>query len=275
MAYQSNGRYPGSGYGNRPVRNQSRVRNDPRGRNQEKPSGGPIVLLIQAAVCLLILAGVFTMQFFEPDRFRETGQCYRQLMGAGTSSDTAMQTLASPVDQDFFANLWKKYNPNEILQVFSHNNVAAMGGEEPIFPRNASYAKIVVSAKAHSPLPADAVITSAYGERTHPITGKWDFHTGIDLAAAQGTSILAVYPGTVTAVGSSKTYGNYIVVRHSGNLCSVYCHCSKVMGKKGDSVIAGEKIAEVGSTGTSTGPHLHLSILYSGYYVDPMNLFSI
>ena len=123
-------------------------------------------------------------------------------------------------------------------------------------------------------MPMDAVITSDYGERTHPISGAWDFHTGIDLAAAAGTKIYPVYAGVVTAVGSNQSYGNYVKLQHSENLETIYCHCEAVLCKAGDEVTVEDAIALVGSTGVSTGPHLHLSVLTEGYYVDPMNLYS-
>lgn len=164
---------------------------------------------------------------------------------------------------------------HKLAEVFAWaDGQTAMGGEEPIFPRNASYRKVVVSVPAASPLPMDAVITSDYGKRTHPISGAWDFHTGIDLAAAAGTKIYPVYAGVVTAVGSNQSYGNYVKLRHSENLETIYCHCEAVLCKAGDEVTVEDAIALVGSTGVSTGPHLHLSVLTEGYYVDPMNLYS-
>ena len=149
-----------------------------------------------------------------------------------------------------------------------------MGGEEPVFPRNASYGRVLVSVPAMSPMTEDAVITSDYGERTHPISGAWDFHSGIDLAAAAGTCIYPIYAGEVTATGWSQSYGNYIKLRHSSNLETIYCHCETILRKEGEKVTVNDVIAQVGSTGVSTGPHLHLSVLADGYYVDPMNLYS-
>lgn len=133
----------------------------------------------------------------------------------------------------------------------------------------------MVSAPARSPLPCDAVITSGYGVRPHPISGDWDFHTGIDLAAPEGTEIRAIYPGSVTETGWSESYGNYIVLSHGEHLSTLYCHCSRILASEGDSVKAGETIALVGTTGISTGAHLHLSVLLDGYYIDPMNLYDL
>ena len=86
--------------------------------------------------------------------------------------------------------------------------------------------------------------------------------------------IYPVYAGVVTAVGSNQSYGNYVKLRHSESLETIYCHCEAVLCKAGDEVTVEDAIALVGSTGVSTGPHLHLSVLTEGYYVDPMNLYS-
>lgn len=233
------------------------------------------VLLGQMAISALALAAIFTMQYVEPDHYQQVGQYYAELMSAVPTRDATVELLRTPVTAEQLRNWWEALDAGEIAEVFRvQENPPAMGGEEPTFPRNASYEKVVVSAAARSPLPCDAVITSGYGERTHPITGKWDFHTGIDLAASEGTAIHAIYPGRVEKVGYSDSYGNFIVVRHSETLSSIYCHCSVIYKKAGAAVLAGETIAKVGSTGCSTGPHLHLSVLVNGYYIDPMNLYA-
>ena len=75
------------------------------------------------------------------------------------------------------------------------------------------------------------------------------------------------------AVGSSKSYGNYVKIRHTDNLETIYCHCEAVLCREGDRVSSRDVIGRVGSTGVSPGPHLHLSVLAEGYYIDPMNLY--
>lgn len=111
-------------------------------------------------------------------------------------------------------------------------------------------------------------ISSGYGYREDPFTGERDFHTGVDIAAPAGSPIAAVYPGVVETVAVSAAYGNYAVVRHE-NFSTRYCHCDCVLAREGDRVAAGETIALVGSTGNSTGPHLHLELIVDGKNADP------
>ena len=112
-------------------------------------------------------------------------------------------------------------------------------------------------------------LTSRFGYRTHPVTGKADFHTGVDIAAPEGTPIAAVLPGTVSEVGVSDFYGNYVLVRHGSNLETLYGHCSAVLVEPGTVVRAYETIAKVGSTGMSTGNHVHLEFRVQGQKGDP------
>lgn len=126
--------------------------------------------------------------------------------------------------------------------------------------------KILLSAPMCQPVVG--TLTSAYGYREDVYTGQLDFHTGTDIAAAKGTPVLSVYPGTVKEVGISSVYGNYITVSH-GTFETRYCHCLSVTAKEGDEVSAGEVIALVGSTGRSTGPHLHFELLIDGKSACP------
>jgi murein DD-endopeptidase MepM/ murein hydrolase activator NlpD len=101
------------------------------------------------------------------------------------------------------------------------------------------------------------------------VSEEEDVHTGMDIAAVAGRAILCALPGTVTEVGQSPTYGKTITVRHSENLETFYAHCSEIVAKVGMVVRQGERIAKVGQTGVTTGPHLHFSVLVAGQYCDP------
>lgn len=237
---------------------------------------GLALLMAQTVLCVVALAVVFTMQYVKPQEYKELGKYYARITQAESEDpDETVRLLATPITAAQLRQWWENWQPPKLAEVFAWNEEqTGTGGEETVFPRNASYRKLVVSVPAMSPFGTDAPITSTYGERTHPISGAWDFHTGIDLAAAAGTKIYPVYAGKVIAVGNSQSYGNYVKLRHSDNLDTVYCHCEKILCQKGDRVTVNDAIALVGSTGISTGPHLHLSVLADGYYVDPMNLYS-
>ena len=115
-----------------------------------------------------------------------------------------------------------------------------------------------------------ARISSDFGMRKDPFTGRSAFHDGIDLAAPRGTEITAIRGGEVVYSGWQGGYGNTVVVRHEDGLESVYGHTSKIHVSAGDTIQAGTVIANVGSTGRSTGPHLHLEVRRHGKAVNPL-----
>ena len=114
-------------------------------------------------------------------------------------------------------------------------------------------------------------ISSYYGMRLHPIYGYWKMHTGIDIGASYGTDIISSADGVVTSVTYNEGgYGWYIVVYHGDGISTLYAHCSKVIAKVGQSVKRGQVIALVGSTGASTGPHIHFEVRVNGAHTDPL-----
>ena len=112
-------------------------------------------------------------------------------------------------------------------------------------------------------------LTSSYGYRKDPITGKRAFHNGLDIAAPHGTNIYAVKSGTVIRASRYDTYGECVMIDHGGGMITLYAHCSGYNVKVGQKVNQGEVIAFVGSTGRSTGNHLHFVVRVNGQYKDP------
>ena len=119
------------------------------------------------------------------------------------------------------------------------------------------------------PLPEEGTITEYYGMRVHPITGAWVLHQGLDIGVAEGTPIFAVRAGTVTAATYNDSAGNYVTIDHADGFRSIYMHMAVYIVSAGQEVAAGQVIGYVGSTGESTGPHLHIGISYNGVYLDP------
>ncbi len=118
-------------------------------------------------------------------------------------------------------------------------------------------------------LPVNGKVTSPFGYRYHPVTGQFGFHTGMDLSGNLKDPIYAAGEGTVVETGKSSVWGNYIVIDHGKNTQTFYAHCYKLSKKKGAKVKQGEKIALLGSTGLSTGPHVHFEVRINGLYMDP------
>lgn len=123
------------------------------------------------------------------------------------------------------------------------------------------------------PLPGRYNLSSLYGSRKHPVTGKANNHTGIDVPAPSSTSILACKSGVVTTSTYNNSYGNYVVVSHSDGTSTLYAHMSRRNASKGQTVSQGQVIGYVGTTGSSTGNHLHLEIRVNGSRRDPINYF--
>ena len=132
----------------------------------------------------------------------------------------------------------------------------------------------LAEAQAATPMaaPTRGDITSDYGWRSDPFKGNKAWHAGMDIAAAEGDPVNACWDGVVTYAGSKGGYGNVVEVEHPGGWKSVYGHLRGYSVRPGDSIKAGGKIAEVGSTGRSTGPHLHFELRRGGDAVDPHGL---
>ena len=121
------------------------------------------------------------------------------------------------------------------------------------------------------PLASYTRISDEYGMRIHPTLGVEQFHNGVDFASPKGTAIYAAYDGVVVAATYSGTMGNYVMIDHGDGLYTIYMHASALYVEKDDIVVRGETIAAVGSTGRSTGNHLHFSVRLNGEYTSPWN----
>ena len=124
------------------------------------------------------------------------------------------------------------------------------------------------------PCPSSKRVTSDYGPRTSPTNGASSNHKGIDIGAAYGADIVAADGGTVLVATYSSSGGNYVIIDHGGGLCTVYMHASSLTVSAGQTVSKGQVIAKVGSTGISTGNHLHFGVTLNGVYVSPWGYVS-
>ena len=116
--------------------------------------------------------------------------------------------------------------------------------------------------------PTTGTVTSNFGAREVIFEDIDSYHTGVDIANKKGTKVVSSIEGTVTTAGNNKYNGNYVIVEN-GDIKTIYCHLNKISVKKGTKVKAGTKIGEMGSTGYSTGPHLHFEIAYKGEKINP------
>ncbi len=124
------------------------------------------------------------------------------------------------------------------------------------------------------PVPGSHRITSQYGERIHPVYKTRKFHSGIDIGAGYGLDIIAAADGKVTLATTNGGYGKCVVINHGSGITTLYGHCSTMLVSAGDTVTKGQVIAKVGSTGVSTGPHLHFEVRINGATTNPLNYLS-
>ena len=134
---------------------------------------------------------------------------------------------------------------------------------------NTSFSPIKSTAPSVAPI-ENGRYTSYFGYRINPITDEFSFHTGLDIAAEEGTKIRAVYSGRVLKAGEDPRAGKYIFLEHSGGFVTLYCHCSEIIAQVGANIRQGETIARVGSTGWSTGPHLHFEVRKDNIRYNPL-----
>lgn len=124
------------------------------------------------------------------------------------------------------------------------------------------------------PVPASSKITSPFGTRIHPILKTKKMHTGIDISVGSGNNVIAAQSGTVIHSGWLGGYGKALIIDHGGGIATLYAHNSSLLVAEGAKVAQGQSIAKSGSTGLSTGPHVHFEVRVNGQYVDPMKYVS-
>lgn len=121
------------------------------------------------------------------------------------------------------------------------------------------------------PVPGYTRITSSFGMRTHPITGVYKLHTGVDIGAPMGANFIAANDGIVTYAGQNTAYGNMVIIDHGGGITTLYAHGSEILVEVGQTVFQGTPVLKVGFTGYSTGPHAHFEVRINGEYVQPLD----
>lgn len=163
---------------------------------------------------------------------------------------------------DFATFVDRTVGTAEYLVEVAKENLSGESVPAPAIPQT------IFTSAAFFPV-AGRTVTSSFGFRTNPISGNDETHTGIDIASGEGSPVAAAWPGTVAETGEDEIYGKYVVLKHSGNLSTRYCHLSEIEVSAGDYVENGGEIGKAGSTGWATGSHLHFEVMVDGRCVDP------
>ena len=226
---------------------------------------------MQCIVCAVLVLSVFGLYRSGAPAFAALRARYNAIMQTDYCADgvwTAAQNLAHHAVQ---ATENAVQTIAEIDERAPIETVSSSGGEDIRILdalEDANFDPVTVSQSAVTPVRGN--VSSGFGFRTHPITGDQSCHTGLDIAAAEGTPIAAAYSGTVLETGYTSGRGNYIRLQHSDSLQTMYCHLSEIQVEKGETVEAGDTIGLVGSTGMSTGPHLHFEVWIDGVRCNPV-----
>lgn len=180
---------------------------------------------------------------------------------------------------DSLDSIIKKYNIKleTLIDVNELESEILISGEQLFIPGVAMDSKSLKEAMGELfiiPIKAKFRWTSPYGSRIDPIAGVKSFHTGTDMACPTGTPIYASMSGTISTTGVNRVYGNYVIIDHGNGYQTLYAHMSKIIAKKGQWVSQGTRIGLVGSTGYSTGPHLHFTVYKNGKMINPMTVLN-
>ncbi|MBQ4100849.1 MAG: M23 family metallopeptidase [Oscillospiraceae bacterium] len=245
-------------------RNRRRVsRNDAKYKKSEPFA---TVLLTQLIICGAIILVTMIIK----SNFVEVYSSYRNFYKDMFENSITVSKIEDVYDKlTETIELIKNYNP-----IQSSKNNLGMGGMSPIknlqndIELNSNENIALTKEKFLLPL-KNYTFTSGFGYRIHPITNKLDKHTGVDLAAGKGSAIYPTLSGRVVETGYSNILGNYIKIKHNDDIISVYGHCSEILVEDFDVVSQDSVIGLVGTTGISTGYHLHFEIIYKNKQINP------
>jgi len=168
-----------------------------------------------------------------------------------------------------------RQHDTDVATIREYNNITGdviRAGDELVIPvssRNNSSQRS--SSSTNFDWPVEGNITSDYGNRRHPVSGRNDFHSGVDIAAPHGTTVQAAASGTVSFVGWMGGYGRVVIIDHGNGYETLYAHNSQILVNEGQNVNRGSAIARVGTSGVATGPHVHFEIHQNGNHQNPMN----
>lgn len=245
------------------------------------------LILLQCVLTLVVAGGVLLVSKVSPSAAEKMKNDYNRIMANdmsiaqifGSVKDTAQEAFA-PVEfsEQDVGEVTAKITVDSHMpesetaeETVASGEIIGTGGEDIGSEQAASgtsFAPYTVSAPVTIPV-QNARLTSPFGYRVNPVSGNYGFHTGIDLAAPEGTPVAAAFGGTVVKSGESDVWGKYVLLRHSEGFETYYCHLSEIYAEQGTVLRSGEILGLVGSTGWSTGPHLHFEVRIDGIRVDP------
>lgn len=237
-------------------------------------TGEEHVLLVQLVLCTLFLAFVWFASSSNAPFLPELRGEMENMMTSGVefSTENVFARFADALVEELRLKmrglLQRLEEPEALTQ--GEGGYWPVGGNRAV-PEGATLDNYTLPIELSAPVVGS--LTSGYGFRVNPVNAEDDFHAGIDIAADEGTPVLAAQDGLVVRTGYTRLRGYYVIVRHTGGVQTLYQHLSLIFVRGGESVTRGQTIAAAGSTGFVTGPHLHLELILDGIRVDPLPSF--
>ena len=219
------------------------------------------VLSVQCLACGVILVLALLLKAISPNVYTQAQTLFRRYL----SSNEVLTSLALWLDRDVEGEAKEGVKGDDFTHNKTHNDADLLG---------VSTVCLRVSQPAAAPV-AHGVLTSPYGYRIHATTGEADFHRGVDIAAEEGEPIRSMYFARVIDTGENATLGRYVRLKHGEDVVVLYAHCSQIMVAQNAVVKAGETVALVGSTGDSTGPHVHIQVSVDGVVYNPTKMLVV
>lgn len=223
------------------------------------------VIAIQLLLSLLVTGLLFAVCRTDTALSGGLKEFYGRLSANDMSASEIVGTFKKVAEFTFApSSKWDgTFSSDEESQTQTAGETTEQTGEK------ATFSPVYLTAKFIPPVESGR-ITSRFGYRISPVTNKYSLHTGVDIAVPESTKIRASYGGVAEKAEFNDVRGNYIVINHGGNIKTTYNHCSRLLVREGMRLRAGETVALSGSTGASTGPHLHFEITLNGKYINPL-----
>ncbi len=244
------------------------------GEKMQKGEGCLRLVFIQIVICTLIILSCLVLKHTAPKAYASIKNAYNSAVKTEDITFDDVKNFFSRISNFVFSD--EKSTDAQVSSGISEsdsssgiaNSEGAGGDDVKVLPITVTDNAYILTSQICSPVESGTV-TSQFGWRVHPLFKTEGFHTGLDIASKLGTPILSAFSGSVYEVGNSEAYGNYVIMKHSDSLYTFYGHCDSIKASKSMVIRAGEIIAYMGSTGYSTGPHLHFEIRIDGKSVDP------
>lgn len=277
------------------------VQEEPEQKSKKKSDPKLGILMLQFSACLILATMALCIKFFGGEFYTEVRSKYIDMFEDSTTVEEVMSVIRSPSGGDTSSDDGIALTSSDYTQTSSSEgsnsstettSSASDGTESASNSSGGTESSVINTAytfnfnqinqvanlaavKANSLYtPVVGTVSSEYGYRVNPITGLYALHAGIDIAADTGTPVSCALDGTVRATGDSDSYGLYIIVTHADNMETLYAHLSAINVTEGEMVSRAQTIGLVGSTGNSTGPHLHFEVHVDGKTLNPRYLLT-